>query len=430
MTEKAILAGMRFAADAGFDKSMREMKALAEAAGMEVADTFVQDGSAVNPGTYIGSGKIQEIRAAAEMEQADVILFNNTLTPMQMKNLVDAFDREIIDRTALILRMFAERAGTREARLQVESANLQYMLPRLAGLHKELGRQGGASGALSNKGAGETRIELDRRRIEHRITALRGELEVVERERMTQRKRRNASGIPLVALVGYTNAGKSTILNRMLDAYGTEEDKKVLEQDMLFATLDTTVRSIRPDGGRRPFLLSDTVGFISNLPTTLVKAFRSTLDEVKYADILCIVSDVSDPEYREDLKITVDTLKEIGAGEIPRIYVFNKADAAGLSFRGGWFDVNVQGITAEDGRITMSAKNPDDISRLVDLIENRVNARRTECTLLIPYTEGRILTELMHSSDVKVKEYTAEGTLVHGFLRREDRERYRRFAHS
>ena len=408
MTEKAILAGMRFAADAGFDKSMREMKALAEAAGMEVADTFVQDGSAVNPGTYIGSGKIQEIRAAAEMEQADVILFNNTLTPMQMKNLVDAFDREIIDRTALILRIFAERAGTREARLQVESANLQYMLPRLAGLHKELGRQGGA----------------------HRITALRGELEVVERERMTQRKRRNASGIPLVALVGYTNAGKSTILNRMLDAYGTEEDKKVLEQDMLFATLDTTVRSIRPDGGRRPFLLSDTVGFISNLPTTLVKAFRSTLDEVKYADILCIVSDVSDPEYREDLKITVDTLKEIGAGEIPRIYVFNKADAAGLSFRGGWFDVNVQGITAEDGRITMSAKNPDDISRLVDLIENRVNARRTECTLLIPYTEGRILTELMHSSDVKVKEYTAEGTLVHGFLRREDRERYRRFAHS
>ena len=144
MAEKAILAGMRFAADAGFDKSMREMKALAEAAGMEVADTFVQDGSAVNPGTYIGSGKIQEIRAAAEMEQADVILFNNTLTPMQMKNLVDALDREIIDRTALILRIFAERAGTREARLQVESANLQYMLPRLAGLHKELGRQGGA----------------------------------------------------------------------------------------------------------------------------------------------------------------------------------------------------------------------------------------------------------------------------------------------
>lgn len=429
MAEKAILAGMRFAADAGFDKSMREMKALAEAAGMEVADTFVQDGSAVNPGTYIGSGKIQEIRAAAEMEQADVILFNNTLTPMQMKNLVDALDREIIDRTALILRIFAERAGTREARLQVESANLQYMLPRLAGLHKELGRQGGASGALSNKGAGETRIELDRRRIEHRIAALRGELEVVERERMTQRKRRNASGIPLVALVGYTNAGKSTILNRMLDAYGTEEDKKVLEQDMLFATLDTTVRSIRPDGGRRPFLLSDTVGFISNLPTTLVKAFRSTLDEVKYADILCIVSDVSDPEYREDLKITVDTLKEIGAGEIPRVYVFNKADAAGLSFRGGWFDVNVQGITAEDGRLTMSAKNPDDISRLVDLIENKVNAGRTECTLLIPYTEGRVLTDLMHSSDVKVKEYTAEGTLVHGFLRREDRERYSRFEH-
>ena len=147
MAEKAILAGMRFAADAGFDKSMREMKALAEAAGMEVADTFVQDGSAVNPGTYIGSGKIQEIRAAAEMEQADVILFNNTLTPMQMKNLVDALDREIIDRTALILRIFAERAGTREARLQVESANLQYMLPRLAGLHKELGRQGGAARA-------------------------------------------------------------------------------------------------------------------------------------------------------------------------------------------------------------------------------------------------------------------------------------------
>ena len=193
---------------------------------------------------------------------------------------------------------------------------------------------------------------------------------------------------------------------------------------MLFATLDTTVRRICPDGGRRPFLLSDTVGFISNLPTTLVKAFRSTLEEVKYADILLIVSDVSDPEYREDLRITVQTLKEIGAGSVPRIYIFNKCDLAGI---GPSADVTVTCIGPEDGHITMSAKNTNDIGRLIDLIEAKINRGRVLCEMLIPYTDGGTLSKLKASSDIEILEYEESGVRIRGHLRREDAERYKKY---
>lgn len=423
--QKAVLVGVTGGNDPGFEKSMNEMLYLAEADDMEVVQTFTQGSAAVNPGTFIGEGKIEEIRAVLERDkEIGTVLFNDALSPQQMKNLIDRLDRDVLDRTGLILQIFSRRAGTREARAQVEYANLQYMLPRLAGLHKELGRQGGGSGAMSNKGAGETKIELDRRKIEHRCTMLRRELETVDRERETQRGRRQRSGIPLVSLVGYTNAGKSTILNGCLDLYGGDEEKKVFEENMLFATLDTTVRRICPDGGRRPFLLSDTVGFISNLPTTLVKAFRSTLEEVKYADILLIVSDVSDPEYREDLRITVQTLKEIGAGSVPRIYIFNKCDLAGI---GPSADVTVTGIGPEDGHITMSAKNTNDIGRLIDLIEEKINRGRVLCEMLIPYTDGGTLSKLKASSDIEILEYEESGVRIRGHLRREDAERYKKY---
>ena len=220
---------------------------------------------------------------------ADVIIFDNSLSPMQLRNLQERLEKPVLDRSTLILDIFAGRARSREAKLQVEVARLQYMLPRLVGLHAALSRQGGGTGSLSNKGAGEKKLELDRRVLERRLTQLRRELKEVGEERQTQRKRRAGSGMPRVALVGYTNAGKSTLLNAMLDLYGSDEtdveEKKVMEKDMLFATLDTTVRKIAADN-HHAFLLSDTVGFIHKLPHNLVEAFHSTLEEAKEASLL------------------------------------------------------------------------------------------------------------------------------------------------
>lgn len=423
--QDTVLVGLNIDGDTmKFERSMKEMKALAEAAYLTVRETFTQALPKMSAGYYIGTGKIEEIRSYLEMTGISIVLFDNQLTPMQLRNLSDSLHAEIIDRTGLILRIFSDRARTKEARLQVDYARLQYALPRLVGMHDELSRQGGTSGAMSNRGAGETKIELDRRKIEHEIHEIKKGLEVVDRERVTQRKQRIHSGLPRIALVGYTNAGKSTILNQMLSIYGSDDEKKVFEKDMLFATLDTTVRKIVPGKDRLPFLLSDTVGFISNLPTTLIKAFRSTLEETKYADILLIVSDLSDPEYRENLKVTMKTLEDIGAGEIPRIFVFNKADLAGGTRSSS---ISVHGIQREDRRITISAKSQQDIEKLIDLIEDRINESRKECIMLIPYSDGAALNSMMNSSRLEILEYTENGTKVHVFCKADDYQRYRAY---
>jgi GTP-binding protein HflX len=409
-----------------FERSMKELGALAEAAGLRVRDTYTQNADAVNAGTFIGAGKLTEIRAYIDMCDSDgvpvdAVIFNETLSPIQLRNLSNAFDLPVMDRTALILNIFSERAMTREARLQVEYARLQYMLPRLQGLHRELGRQGGGSGATSNKGAGEKKIELDRRHIEQRSAELRRELEAVDRERATQRQKRISSGISRVSLVGYTNAGKSTILNEMLDLYGADEEKKVLEKDMLFATLDTTVRRIDP-GSQRPFLLSDTVGFVSELPTSLIKAFRSTLEDAAYADMLLIVTDLSDPDCASQMQVTIDTLKEIGAGGVPRIFVFNKSDITGAEAL-----PHLDGMSSDDGIITISAKNKKDIMRLTDLIECKLGEMRIECDMLIPYSDGSALGPLKEDGCLEVREYTETGTMVHVTVRKELYEKYRKY---
>lgn len=355
--ERALLLGVNLNDGEDFERSMTELANLAEACNMEAVGMITQNLPQLHSALYMGKGKLQEVAAYIADGSVDVLIFDRSLSPSQQRNLQDVLDCPILDRTTLILEIFATRAQTREAKLQVESARLQYIMPRLVGMHKALSRQGGGSG-LANKGAGEKKLELDRRRIEKRLSELRKELDKIARERETQRKQRQGSGIPRVALVGYTNAGKSTLMNKMLDKYTRDASKKVLEKDMLFATLDTTVRRIKVGQGQE-FLLSDTVGFIHQLPTGLVKAFRSTLEEAREADVLLHVLDYSDESYRKQREVTEETLRDLGAGDIPVIYVYNKADRC----------MEADELPKiRDNRIYMSAKNGTGIKELVDMI--------------------------------------------------------------
>ncbi|MBP3817445.1 MAG: GTPase HflX [Butyrivibrio sp.] len=422
---RAILVGLdQGGNDLDFERSMDELKELTRAIDIEAACTVTQSLPNPDRSTYIGSGKVEEIRNSLDVFEADIIIFNDTLSPMQIRNLEKALDTEVIDRTGLILQIFAKRAKTKEARQQVEYAQLQYMLPRLAHMRTSLSRQGGGSGRLSNKGSGEKQLELDRRRIEHRMAELRRDLTAIEKERDTQRGRRLRSGLPRISLVGYTNAGKSTIMNNLLRLYGGEgfDEKQVLEKDMLFATLDTSVRKISAPG-HRPFLLSDTVGFISELPHALVKAFRSTLEEAKYADLLLQVIDFSDPEYRYHMDVTKETLAEIGAGDIPVIYVFNKSDVVqDEQEQSGQLVMPVP--RSMDDRIYISAREDESLNTLIELIEKKLSENENDCELLIPYSEGGILSLLTGKGVVKNSEYLEEGIKIVATLGSDDYNRY------
>lgn len=398
-----------------FNCSMEELENLAQACFMEPVGMITQKMDSVNKGLYIGTGKVQEVKEAIGFMEADVVIFNDTLTPAQLRNLQDELERPVMDRTALILDIFAIRARTREAKLQVESAKLKYLLPRLVGMHKALTRQGGTSGSMSSRGAGEKKLELDRRRIEQRITELNRELEAVSAERQVQRKKRQTSRIPLVALVGYTNAGKSTVMNAMIDAYVKEDEKKVLEKDMLFATLDTTVRRICT-GNNQDFLLSDTVGFIHKLPHGLVKAFHSTLEEVKEADLLLQIVDYSDPGHQEQMKATEQLLIELGAASIPMITVFNKADRCIPSIA---YPRRVNGE-----RIYISAKEESSLKLLTEEILDKVYCDYQEAEFLIPYAKGEIVSYFMEHAQVISTSFEEAGTQIKVKCHKADRDKY------
>ena len=444
--EPVVLAGVRetSGADAGLSEedflhSLDELAELAKACMMDPRAVVTQQMPKVSAGLYVGTGKAEEIRIAAANVGASRVIFNDTLSPSQIRNLQKALELPVMDRTALILEIFERRARSREARLQVELAKLNYLKPRLIGMWETQNRQGGASGSMSAKGEGETQLEIDRRTIDHRLAELRREIKSVAKERELRRKKRRESGLPLVSLVGYTNAGKSTMMNALLEYSARNaadsgaaaavqktqgpaeppaadtaaaEKRKVFEADMLFATLDTTVRKITVSRGRE-FLLSDTVGFIHRLPTALVEAFHSTLEEVTQADLLLQIVDGSDPHCQEHIEVTKKTIGELGAGHIPMITVYNKSDLIDPPVRYPRRGSQGRGAgTSPDENLWLSAKDPASISFLTDVIFEKLDAGTVEQDFLVPFSKGQVVSFLMENALILKTEYTGEGTLL------------------
>lgn len=413
--KRVLLVGVNLNDEFYFFKSMSELEELVKACQMLPIGSVVQNLKEINSAFYVGSGKLEEIKDKINELHPDLVVFNNELSPSQLKNLELKLDIQILDRTSIILNIFALRAKTNEAKMQVEIAKLRYMLPRLSGLHLSLGRQGGGSG-FSNKGSGEKQIELDRRIIEDRISKLNKELSELDTRRNIQRRKRSDSQIPLVSLVGYTNAGKSTLLNTLVDLSLSDESKKVYEEDMLFATLETSIRKIKIKDGKE-FLLSDTVGFIRELPHMLIKAFRSTLDEVKNSDLLLHVVDFSDEDYEENIRVTNSTLKEIGADNIPVIYVFNKCDK-----------VNDTKLPYVDGnKVYISAKNNIGINELIKVISSNIFGEYVTCKMQIPFERGDIVSYLKEKYDFISTQYTNDGTLIEICLNPKDYGKYKNY---
>lgn len=411
--EPIIIAGLELPG-VNLDYAMAELKSLASANHMRVMDQLTQKLERPNAATYFGKGKIEELTQVAAAREVETLVVNDELTPSQLSNLEKETQLRVIDRTGLILEIFANRARSKEARLQVELAKLQYQLPRLrTSATQRLDQQtaGNTGGGFTNRGAGETKLELNRRTIRNRINHINQELKEMSTSANVQRQRRNKKDIPSVALVGYTNTGKSTTMNGLISMYGRNEDKRVFEKDMLFATLDTSVRKLTfPD--QKELILSDTVGFVSNLPHQLVKAFRSTLSEAAKADLLVQVVDVSDPHYREMMQTTADTLQEIGVTDVPMIYAFNKADRAGIAYP-----------TLDGTELTYSAKQLQSLEMLTSLIKKQVFKNYVRADFLIPFDEGQVVNFLNGNADVKKTSYTDQGTKITAELKDSDYQR-------
>ena len=393
--------------DEEFDHAIEELKSLSDACGLVDVGIVTQTLPHPDVATWVGSGKAQELARAVRAVSAGYAICLGNLSPSQMKNLQNIIEIPVWDRTNLILEIFSRRARTREAKLQVESAYLKFMMPRLSGMWQHLGRQSGGGGSRANKGIGEKQIELDRRQISHRLTGLKKELAQIEKTRNVQRQGRMRDNLPNVALVGYTNAGKSSLLNRFIGMSASPSErtvaKTVFEKDMLFATLDTSIRKIAiPD--RKPFLMSDTVGFIENIPHDLIKAFRSTLEEVRYADVLLIVMDSSDPHHKAHKKITEDTLRDLDALSIPKIYVYNKAD------------LREDGKTIVNGdnreSVYISAKTGYGLDDLLDRIEDVFCENLCTIDVIIPYTSGEIVDRIHREAQVIEEEFSENGVHI------------------
>lgn len=394
VTETAVLVRLALPNDREEDveESIAEMARLAWTAGAKIGCTLIQRRAKPCPATLVGKGKAEQILAACEETEADLVIFDSELSPAQGANLEDLFNRKVVDRTQLILDIFAQRARTSEGKHQVELAQLQYLLPRLAGRGSVMRQQGG----IGVRGPGEQKLEVDRRVIRDRIARLKHELEEVRKQRQQQRKRRAQTGIPTVALVGYTNAGKSSLLNALTDAGAFVEDK-------LFATLDPTTRRCALPSGREA-LFSDTVGFVRQLPHSLVAAFRATLEEVNEADLLLLVADASHPAIDEHVRAVYAVLDEIKAEDKPIQTVLNKCDVAEPAV--------LRGLAgAYPDAITISARTREGLDALLDAVEERLDSERVRMRLRIPQSEGALIARIHASGRVENLAYEENAVL-------------------
>ena len=364
-----------------FEYELEELKNLANSCDIEIVDTVTQNLEAFNSHSYIGKGKIDEVKMVLDAQEAEVVVINDELSPLQINTLDEQLEVAIYDRTFLILEIFKSRAKTKEAIIQVELAELSYTLPRLTGLRQGLSRQRGTGGGFAHgRGAGETKLELDRRITYNEIAELKKELKELTLKRKQQRAKRNKSHLKTICLVGYTNSGKSTLLNRLINTYSNNENKKVLSKDMLFATLETSTRLIESNYGS--FLLTDTVGFIDKLPTHLIEAFKSTLEEILDADLIVHVVDTSNPRFNEQVTITNNVLQSIGVniGSIPIIYAFNKIDKVT-----SYFYIGSNYINDLSKAIRISALDGTNIDELVKLIIDSAYSEYYYQEFFIPY---------------------------------------------
>ena len=376
------------------DTSMEELKALVETAGGETFGMMIQSLPSPNPRCFIGEGKVRELKELVSANECDLVVFDNELTPSQMRVLGEDIGVKVMDRSGLILGIFAQRAKSREGQLQVELAQYKYLLPRLTGMWSHLVRQtaSGGSSPIGTRGPGETQLETDRRHIRRKIQKLEEELADVRRVRGTQRKLRQKNKMPTIALVGYTNAGKSTLLNCL-----TGSD--IPANDRLFDTLDTTTRRFRLDESTE-VLLSDTVGFIRKLPTHLIEAFKATLEELRYADILLHVIDISNPEWEEQARVVDDLIRQLGAEATPCIRVFNKCDRyTGILPHG-------------ENNICISAISGEGSDQLVKALQQLLSSDRREYVLLIPYQDAGVVDFLKREAIVKSLDYSNEGISI------------------
>lgn len=408
---KAILVGLQRNEDISY--SMEELKGLAEAANADVLGQMVQNLERPNTATLIGKGKVEELAEMVKNMEADTVIFNDELTGMQLRNLEDAVGVRVIDRTILILDIFAARATSKEGKLQVELAQLQYRMPRLTGFGKSLSRLGGGIGT---RGPGEKKLETDRRHIERRMYDIKAELAQLKNTRGVQRARREKSEIPVVALVGYTNSGKSALMNRIL-SMTEKEDKTVFEKNMLFATLDTQQRSVVLDCNHQ-FILVDTVGFVSKLPHSLVEAFKATLEEVVYADLLVHVVDSAFENYDFQIDVTNKVLAEIGAAGKEKIMAYNKIDLIGEN--------SVIPFPGTDS-IFISAKYGQNIDELLEKIKQSIFKDEVSARLLIPYAKGDVSSYLCEKAKVNVMEYREDGTYFEVEMKAADYQRLKEY---
>ena len=387
----AVLVGLRspvLREDSTDEESLQELAALVETAGGQVVGSILQSRDKPDPHSFIGEGKVEEVKTMVTLESATLVIFDNDLSPSQIRVLTELLGVQVIDRSGLILDIFAQRAKTREGCLQVELAQYQYLLPRLIGMWTHLERQAGTSGKgpIGSKGPGETQLETDRRHIHRKIDKLKEELEEVRRVRNTQRQRRMKNEIPVVAIVGYTNAGKSTLLNAITGA-------GIPANNRLFDTLDTTTRLLTVSD-TLDVVISDTVGFIRKLPHQLVEAFKATLEELEYADLLLHVIDLSNPQWAQQAQVVDDLIRELKADHIPCLRVYNKCD---LAFSGA--------LLREKDSVYISAKTGEGIKRLLQAVDEKLDKGTRRVTIHLPYDKAGLLDGLYREAKVENVEY-------------------------